>query len=426
MVNASQLIDQQYEMVPVDALKPHPHNVNRGDVDAIIESIKHNRFYGAVVAQKSSGLIIAGKHRWLSARECGLKDIPVIWADVDDAAAIRMMLVDNRTTRLGTDDPAELAELLQGLPSLDGTGFDADTLDNLLAELGQVGTEGLTDEDYAPEPPNAPVTLMGDLWVLGKHRVLCGDATQMADIEKVLAGGLADMVFTDPPYNIDYEGRTKDKLKIKNDALGSKFCEFLRDASANMLSVCKGAVYICMSSSELHTLRQAFIEAGGHWSGIIIWVKNHFTLGWGDYRHQYEPILYGWREGGTHYWCGDRDQSDTWQIKRPAASREHPTMKPVELVERAIRNSSKTRDTILDPFGGSGSTLIACEKSGRQARVVELEPKYCDVIVRRWQEFTGKRATFDTDGRTFEEIATERQSVEDGSTPTLTLQHEAA
>ncbi len=138
----------------------------------------------------------------------------------------------------------------------------------------------------------------------------------------MLAGGLADMVFTDPPYNINYEGRTEKKLKIKNDALGSKFYDFLKDASANMLSVCKGAVYICMSSSELHTIRQAFLDAGGHWSGIIIWVKNHFTLGWGDYRHQYEPIVYGWREGGTHYWCGDRTRATRGRSTgpRPTAS----------------------------------------------------------------------------------------------------------
>ena len=137
----------------------------------------------------------------------------------------------------------------------------------------------------------------GDVWLMGEHRLLCSDATQMGDVEKVMAGGLADMVFTDPPYNIDYEGRTEKKLKIQNDKLGTKFFDFLRDACANMPAVTKGAVYICMSSSELHTLHQAFVQAGGHWSTFVIWVKNHFTLGWGDYRRQYEPILYGWREG---------------------------------------------------------------------------------------------------------------------------------
>ena len=251
----------------------------------------------------------------------------------------------------------------------------------------------------------------GDLWILGEHRLLCGDATIAADIERVLAGGLADMVFTDPPYNVDYTGKTAEKLKIRQDALGAKFYQFLRDASANMLAVCKGAIYICMSSSELHTLYQAFSDAGGHWSTFVIWAKHHFTLGRSDYQRQYEPILYGWRKGVDHFWCGARDQGDVWFIKRPVANLQHPTMKPVELVERAIRNSSKTRDTILDPFGGSGTTMIACEKSGRQARLIELDPKYCDVAVVRWQAFTGQEARHESDGKSYSELAAERNSV---------------
>jgi DNA modification methylase len=243
--------------------------------------------------------------------------------------------------------------------------------------------------------------------------LLCGDATQMADIEKVMGGGLADMVFTDPPYNVDYEGKTAKKLKIGNDALGGKFYEFLRDASANMLAVTKGAIYMCMSSSELHTLYSAFSEAGGHWSTYVIWAKHHFTLGRSDYQRMYEPILYGWRKGTDHFWCGTRDQGDVWFIKRPASSQEHPTMKPVELVERAIRNSSKTRDTILDPFGGSGTTMIACHKAGRQARLVELSPAYCDVTLRRWQEFTGDIARHSETGRSFDELVAE--GVDDGT-----------
>jgi len=162
----------------------------------------------------------------------------------------------------------------------------------------------------------------------------------MADIEKFLAGGLADMTFTDPPYNVAYEGKTAKKLTIDNDALGGKFYEFLRDASANMLAMTKGAIYMCMSSSELHTLFRAFTDAGGHWSTFVIWAKHHFTLGRSDYQRMYEPILYGWRDGTQHFWCGDRNQGDVWFIKRPMANLEHPTMKPVELVERALRNSS--------------------------------------------------------------------------------------
>ena len=191
---------------------------------------------------------------------------------------------------------------------------------------------------------------------------------------------------------------------ILNDNLGSGFETFLYDACVNILSVTKGACYVCMSSSELDTLQKAFRAAGGKWSTFIIWAKNTFTLGRADYQRQYEPILYGWKEGSDHYWCGARDQGDVWFVNKPVKNDLHPTMKPVALVERAIRNSSKSRDIVLDPFGGSGSTLIACEKAARQARLIELDPKYVDTIILRWQEFSGGAATLDGDGRSYEEM----------------------
>jgi len=208
----------------------------------------------------------------------------------------------------------------------------------------------------------------------------------------------------------------KDKLrgkhrKIANDNLGESFEQFLMGGCANILAVTKGSVYICMSSSELATLQKVFRESGGHWSTFVIWAKNTFTMGRSDYQRQYEPMLYGWREGAAHYWCGARDQGDVWFVKKPVANDLHPTMKPVELIERAIRNSSKARDTVLDPFGGSGSTLIACEKTGRQGRMIELEPKYCDIAIVRWQEFTGKQAVHEADGRPFGGIAAEQKQV---------------
>ena len=251
--------------------------------------------------------------------------------------------------------------------------------------------------------------------MLGEHRLLCGDATVMADVERVLDGQLADMTWTDPPYNVDYANSPKDKLRgkhrpILNDNLGSGFEAFLHDACANILSVTKGACYVCMSSSELHTLQRAFTAAGGKWSTFVIWAKHTFTLGRADYQRQYEPILYGWPAGHDRYWCGARDQGDVWFFDKPARNDLHPTMKPVALVERAIRNSSKTSDIVLDPFGGSGSTLIACEKTGRQARLVELDPKYCDVIVQRWQDWAGGTAMLEGDGRSFEEIAAGREA----------------
>ena len=221
---------------------------------------------------------------------------------------------------------------------------------------------------------------------------------------------LADMAFTDPPYNVNYANTAKDKLRgthrpIMNDNLGEGFAGFLTAACANLLDYSKGAVYIAMSSSELDTLQLAFRSAGGKWSTFIIWAKNTFTLGRADYQRQYEPILYGWRDGTDHFWCGARDQGDVWFVNKPAKNDLHPTMKPVELVERAILNSSKTRDIVLDLFGGSGTTLIAAEKTNRRARLVELDPKYVDVIVKRWQEYSGKKATRQSDGVAFDDLA---------------------
>ena len=261
------------------------------------------------------------------------------------------------------------------------------------------------------EPPSAVAT-SGEVWKLGTHRLLCGDATSGDSLKSVLDGQRAYMVFTNPPYNVAYRqdsGRSRVGLReIANDNLGTAFEQFLRAACARMLSVTEGAVYICMSSSELHTLHRAFTAAGGHWSTYLIWDKGHFTLGRSDYHRQYEPILYGWREGGEHYWCGARDLGDVWCVPKPQANALHPTMKPVALVERAIRNSSRRGDVVLDPFGGSGSTLIACEKTGRRACLVELVPQYVDVIIRRWEGYTDQKAHRESDGCSFSELVQQR------------------
>ena len=281
-------------------------------------------------------------------------------------------------------------------------GFDEGDLDRLLDGPAEDGE----DADVAPEPPTEPVSRPGDLWICGQHRVLCGDATALSDIEILLGGELADLCFTDPPYNVNYANgsdkkRSGKKRPILNDALGEEFGQLLYDACVNILTVTKGAVYVCMSSSELDVLQKAFREAGGKWSTFVIWAKNTFTLGRSDYQRQYEPILYGWKNGVDHYWCGARDQGDVWFIDKPAKNDLHPTMKPIELVERAIRNSSKSRDIVLDLFGGSGTTMIAAERAGRRARLVELDPKYVDVIVQRWQSLTGGSATHAATGQKF-------------------------
>jgi DNA modification methylase len=414
--------DLQIERWSVDRLIPYARNARTHSPEQVAQIAASIAEFGWTnpILVGADGVVIAGHARLLAARKLGISNVPVIVLDhLSDSQRRALVIADNRLAlNAGWDEEmlrVELEALRDDEFNLDLLGFGVDEMDALLAEP-EAAIAGNTDDDAVPETPEAAVTVPGDVWLLGDHRLLCGDATQIDAVEKVMAGGLADMVFTDPPYNVNYGATMKDKLrgkkrKIANDNLGDGFEQFLRDACTNILTVTKGAVYICMSSSELDTLQKAFRDAGGHWSTFVIWAKNTFTMGRSDYQRQYEPILYGWKEGSDHFWCGARDQGDVWFVKKPVSNDLHPTMKPVELVERAIRNSSKSRDTVLDPFGGSGSTLIACEKAGRQARLIELEPKYCDVIVRRYQEFSGKEATLEADGRRFADLAAERLGV---------------
>jgi len=411
----------QVQYWPVDRLIPYARNARTHSDEQVAQVAASIAEFGFVnpILVGGDGILIAGHARLLAARKLGMTEVPVIvLGHLTETQRRALVLADNQIA-LNAGWNADMLRIeLQDIEvngfDLNLLGFSAEEMETLLAG-GEETTEGLTDEDGVPEIPETAVTVAGDVWLLGPHRLLCGDATQMADVEKVLAGGLADMVFCDPPYGVSYVGKTARKLTIKNDTLGGKFYEFLREASANMLAVTKGAIYMCMSSSELHTLYQAFTDAGGHWSTFVIWAKHHFTLGRSDYQRQYEPILYGWREGTDHFWCGDRNQGDVWAIKRPMANLEHPTMKPVELVERALRNSSKGRDTVLDPFGGSGTTIVACEKAGRQARVIELDPKYCDVSIRRWQSFAGQAARLEESGRAFDDVAAVDDAPENGN-----------
>jgi DNA modification methylase len=406
-------LELKIERWPIERLIPFAKN-SRTHSDAQIAEIAGSiAAFGFVnpVLVGPDQVIIAGHARVLAARKLGLTEVPVIvLGHLSETQRRALVIADNRLAlNAGWDESMlalELAALREEDFNLDVLGFEDEELARLLAE--QDAAAGFTDEDEVPQVQETACTAIGEMWLLGQHRLLCGDATSMDVIEKVLDGGLADMVFCDPPYSVGYVGKTSRKLTIKNDDLGAGFYDFLRKACANMITACKGAIYICMSSSELHTLYRAFTDAGGHWSTFVIWAKHHFTLGRSDYQRMYEPILYGWSEGTQHFWCGDRDQGDVWFIKRPMANLEHPTMKPVELVERALRNSSKTRDTVFDPFGGSGTTIIACEKAGRQARLIELDPQYVDTAVRRWQAFTGKVAKLDGDGRTFDEVTKER------------------
>ena len=407
---------------PVEKLIPYARNARTHSAEQIAQiaaSIAEFRWTNPILAG-ADGIIIAGHARLLAARKLGMTEVPVIVLDhLTESQRRALVLADNRLAlNAGWDEEmlrVEMAALDDDGFNLEVVGFTDEEIADLLRDPEEVHA-GNTDDDAVPETPETAITVPGDTWLLGQHRLLCGDSVQMESVEKVLAGGLADMVFCDPPYNVNYGATMKDKLrgkarKIANDDLGQDFEQFLRDACVNILAVTKGAIYVCMSSSELHTLQKAFREAGGHWSTFVIWAKNTFTMGRSDYQRQYEPILYGWKDGTQHFWCGARDQGDVWFIKKPQVNDLHPTMKPVELVERAVRNSSKDRDTVLDPFGGSGTTLIACEKTGRQARVIELEPKYCDVICRRFMDFSGKAATLEADGRAFADVAAERLGV---------------
>ena len=395
---------------PTESLIAYSRNPRKNDhaVEQMAGVIREFGFRIPIIAM-STGDVVDGHLRLKAAQHLGLETVPVLLADDLTPSQIKAfrLLANRSATWADWDDELlglELAELQDAGFDLALTGFSEDEWDALIA--GDEGTEGLTDEDAIPEVTEDPVSQPGDVWLLGEHKILCGDATKAEDYKALLGDELADMTVTDPPYNVNYANTAKDKMRgtnrpILNDNMGDGFAGFLLLACQNILDVTKGAVYIAMSSSELDTLQSAFRAAGGKWSTFIIWAKNTFTMGRADYQRQYEPILYGWKDGAQHYWCGARDQGDVWQIKKPHKNDLHPTMKPVELMERAVRNSSKTRDIVLDPFGGSGTTLIACEKSGRRARLIELDPKYVDVIVKRWQDFTGKEAQRASDGGGF-------------------------
>jgi DNA modification methylase len=403
------------EYRPVDSLVPYIRNARTHSdeqVAQIAASIVEFGWANPILVDGANG-VMAGHGRLMAARKLGLTEVPVIeLAHLTETQKRAYILTDNKLAeKAGWDEELlslELADLKLADFDLGLTGFDPDELEDLLADP-DTDSSGLTDDDAVPEVTEHPISRLGDVWLLGDHKLLCGDATD-ADVYVTLLGDeLVDMVFTDPPYNVNYANSAKDKLRgknrpILNDNLGQSFQGFLETACSNLLGVTKGAVYIAMSSSELDTLQSAFRSAGGKWSTFIIWAKNTFTLGRSDYQRQYEPILYGWRDGVDHYWCGARDQGDVWLVNKLVKNDLHPTMKPVELVERAVRNSSKTRDIVLDPFGGSGSTLIACEKSGRRARLIELDPKYVDVIIRRWQDYSGHKAVRLADGRHFDDL----------------------
>jgi DNA modification methylase len=398
------------ELWPIERLVSYERNARTHSdhqIRQIANSIAEFGFTNPILVDTQAG-IIAGHARLLAARLLKLQQVPVIvLSHLSDAQKRAYILADNRLALDAGWDDELLRQELQALEgegfNLDLAGFNADELRGLLAD------SPLSEEDDVPQTEAVAVSHPGDIWILGSHRILCGDALQPGHLEQVLDGAPADMVFTDPPYNADYRQGKKHR-PIANDDLAGGFEPFLYQACLNLLRFTRGGVYICMSSSQLHTLHAVFTRAGGHWSTFVIWAKSTFTLGRSDYQRQYEPLLYGWRQGAERHWCGARDQGDVWCLDKPRLNDLHPTMKPVELIERAIANSSRPGDTVLDAFSGSGSTVIACEKTGRQGRLIELDPVYVDVSVRRWQRYTGCSARRAADARTFDEVAGETRA----------------
>ena len=404
--------------LPLGQIIPYARNPRQNEkaIATVAASIAEFGWRQPIVVDENM-VILAGHTRLAAAQQLGLKSAPVhVAKGLSETQAQAFRIMDNRSAENADwmEDllSLELSDLLDADYDLELTGFTDEELNSLLSGLdGENDGEG---EDDIPEPPEEPVSRLGDLWVLGNHRLLCGDATVATDVERVLADAKANLCFCDPPYNVDYTGgagaeQAGKGRRIKNDALGNAFGQFLYDTCVLINDHTNGAVYICMSSSELHTLQAAFAKAGGHWSTFVIWAKNRFTLGRSDYQRQYEPILYGWPEGVKRRWCGARDQGDVWNINRPTKNDLHPTMKPVSLVERAIQNSSRKGDLVFDPFGGSGTTLIAAENTGRKAALLELDPKYVDVAVERWQQFTGQQAVLDGTDQTFAELADKKR-----------------
>lgn len=400
----------KHETWPIDRLIEYARNPRKNDhaVDRVAAAIHEFGFRVPVVA-KSDGTVVDGHLRLKAAKKLGMTEVPVVLAD--DLTEVQI-----KAFRLSVNKVAEFAEwdnelLSLELEELGELGFDLEltgfTLDEIDAMTPEVIEPGLTDEDAVPEVQAEPVSKLGDVWLLGKHRVMCGDSTSIETVEVLMDGGLADQLVTDPPYNIAYEGGSKKREQIKNDEMDAEaFRQFLRDAFVAADAVMKaGAVfYIWHADSEGYNFRGACLDAGWQVRQTLIWNKDNSAFGRQDYHWKHEPCLYGWKAGAGHLWAADRKQTTVISCKRPSKSELHPTMKPVELMEYQIQNNTKGSDAVLDLFGGSGSTLIACEKTGRHARLMELDGRYVDVIVRRWQEFTGKQATHEATGATFAEV----------------------
>lgn len=404
--------------VPTDGLVHYSRNPRRGNVSAIVESLSRHGQYKPIVVRAGTNEVLAGNHTLMAAREMGWDQIAATFVDVDDDEAARIVLVDNRTNDIAGYDDAELADLLESLPTLDGTGFDAASVEELVHGTEQEPAEAPESADELPETAPA-LAQLGQVYELGDHRVICGDATDPGVLASLLGEERPEMMWTDPPYGVEYQGKTEEALRIQNDGADDLEALLLDSFTAAVGVLRAGApVYIAHSDTRRVSFETALREAGFLVRQNLIWVKNTIVLGHSDYQYKHEPVLqaetpteedpaeegkshgpvlYGFAPGaegrlgrGGPRWFGTNNRATVFEVPKPPASREHPTMKPVRLILDMMANSIRPGKTVLDPFAGSGSTLIAAHYHGAKARVVELDPQYVDVICARWQKESGE------------------------------------
>lgn len=407
-----------YKLILTADLIPYARNSrthSEAQVTKIASSIKEFGFINPVVTDGKNG-IVAGHGRVLAANKLGLKEVPCVEAShLTEAQKRAYVIADNRMALdAGWDVDLLKVELgdLQGMDfDLALTGFDPGELENFLAEK----TEGLTDPDSVPETPARAVTVPGDVWVMGKHRLRCGDSTVATDVDALLAGVKPHLMVTDPPYGVEYAPEWREHaMPEKNTSNGARG-KVANDDKADWREAWAlfpgDVVYVWHAGNMAHIVAESLLSCGLEIRSQIIWAKHQFVIGRGHYHPHHEPCWYAVRKSATGHWAGDRKQSTLWQIPKPKEnSTGHSTQKPVECMKRPIENNSSPGQAVYEPFSGSGTTIIAGEMTGRCVYAMELSPEYVDVAVKRWQDFTGQKATLEGTGRTFEDMASDRYS----------------
>lgn len=386
------------QRINITELSSDPANARKHsqrNIEAIASSLRRFGQQKPIVVDKSN-VVRAGNGTLEAARHLGWDQIDVVFTNLESSEATAFAIADNRTAELAEWNDDVLAASLQGLDEelQAAAGYEGKELDQILSTLDTADVV----EDEVPEVPDDPTTQPGDLWLLGDHRLLCGDSTKQEDVDRLMGGERADLWLTDPPYNVAYEGKTKDALTIDNDSMAdADFREFLVKCFSCAFQVLKpgASFYIWHADSEGYNFRGAVHDCGEQVRQCLIWQKNVMVMGRQDYQWKHEPCLYGWKKGASHGWYSDRKQTTVLEFDRPSRSTEHPTMKPVSLFSYQMANSTAPQGLVYDAFLGSGTTLIAAEQLGRKCYGMELSPQYCDVIVERWQNLTGKEARRD-------------------------------